>query len=229
MATVRVGSENFHDFHVHRQLLCDNSPFFKSAITQNWEESKTGIINMPDDDVETFGLYASWLYGVWPFSKLCTKHTESVTTETSKCLAWETEKWLLGKAYTLGDKILDRDFCDFVTDSMLVHVKVTGAAPGEWYFKIFECSSANAPVRDILTDLYAYAATNNWFKDDTAIYSREAWKAIAQAILNGRTESLCPEQAPWHTGLTCKYHWHAKDGTPCYKTKKSWLGVAKVG
>ncbi|KAL9006407.1 MAG: hypothetical protein Q9188_000812 [Gyalolechia gomerana] len=61
--TVKVGSEGAQrSFIVHTELLNYRSSFFKAATTGNWDEAKTGIINLPADDPQVFEIFLDWLY-----------------------------------------------------------------------------------------------------------------------------------------------------------------------
>ncbi|KAI4189404.1 MAG: hypothetical protein L6R41_001512 [Letrouitia leprolyta] len=61
--TVKVGSEAAQkSFVMHTELLTYHSAFFKAATAGNWDEAKTGVINLPEDDPEVFQLFLDWLY-----------------------------------------------------------------------------------------------------------------------------------------------------------------------
>ncbi|KAL8770261.1 MAG: hypothetical protein Q9209_003897 [Squamulea sp. 1 TL-2023] len=65
IVTVKVGQEDAQrTFSTHRELLCFYSPFFRSMMDGNWEESKTNIINLPADDPNVYEVFDNWLYGI---------------------------------------------------------------------------------------------------------------------------------------------------------------------
>lgn len=59
--TIIVG-ENKRSFHIHVDLLCDASSFFKAAFTGAFKESSEKTMYLPEDDEGTFELFVDWLY-----------------------------------------------------------------------------------------------------------------------------------------------------------------------
>lgn len=49
-------------FNRHEELLCDKVQFFKSAFQTGFKESREKEMDMPDDDMVTFGHFIEWLY-----------------------------------------------------------------------------------------------------------------------------------------------------------------------
>lgn len=48
-------------FDVHRELLCARSAYFSKALSEPWEES-SGILKLPEGDVDLFRCILQWLY-----------------------------------------------------------------------------------------------------------------------------------------------------------------------
>lgn len=48
-------------FDVHRELLCARSAYFSKALSGPWEES-TGVLKLPEDEVDIFRCILQWLY-----------------------------------------------------------------------------------------------------------------------------------------------------------------------
>jgi hypothetical protein len=61
MVIIKVGPEE-KMFMVHKKLLCDRSDFFLKAISNGFEEGRTGIISFPEDTEEAFNKFLTWLY-----------------------------------------------------------------------------------------------------------------------------------------------------------------------
>lgn len=62
MVDVFVGPER-KAFHLHRDLLCDRSAYFKAAFMGNFAEASSKEIQLPEDDDTAFELLVKWLYG----------------------------------------------------------------------------------------------------------------------------------------------------------------------
>jgi len=60
-ARVEVGPDRT-PFTVHADILCNRSPFFQRALNGAFEESKTKVISMPDDDPNSFTEFLNWCY-----------------------------------------------------------------------------------------------------------------------------------------------------------------------
>lgn len=54
--------ESLREFAVHEDFLSKGSDFFRRALGEHWEESKTRIIAMPEDDPAAFELYMHRIY-----------------------------------------------------------------------------------------------------------------------------------------------------------------------
>ncbi|KAJ8069701.1 hypothetical protein OCU04_000126 [Sclerotinia nivalis] len=61
LVTVTVGKEK-RKFVLHRQLLCDSVPYFRSAFSAGgFKESQESSMDMPEDEPEAFELFINWL------------------------------------------------------------------------------------------------------------------------------------------------------------------------
>lgn len=51
-------------FYIHRDLLCEASPFFNVAFkgAGNFQESQTQSMDLEEDDVEVFAVITQWMY-----------------------------------------------------------------------------------------------------------------------------------------------------------------------
>lgn len=58
---IKVGTD-LEDFGVHKDFICHYSPYFKAAFTSGFEETKTGIMILPETKPEVFKLFCRWLY-----------------------------------------------------------------------------------------------------------------------------------------------------------------------
>jgi BTB/POZ domain len=61
MVHIKVGAEE-QDFCIHKDLIYHYSPYFKAAFNTGLQEAKTGIMKLPETDIEVFELFQGWLY-----------------------------------------------------------------------------------------------------------------------------------------------------------------------
>ena len=57
-----VVGENKRSFHIHVDLLCDASSFFKAAYTGTFKEGSEKTMQLPEEDESTFEFFVDWLY-----------------------------------------------------------------------------------------------------------------------------------------------------------------------
>lgn len=216
--TVRVGTENAKEFYIHKDRLCRNSPFFKSALEKDWSESRSNIVSLPDDEVETFAVYCDWLYNTSPF-------TESISTGTKDVKAiW----FVYRRAYMFGDKVLDRDFCDMILDETMKTAKKLGVTPTGLLFFIFNLAYEGVPARQLLLDVMLYSADSKWLNNPywNDVNNFEAMKEISKTFIRSKESPIEASKAPYTSHKTmCRYHWHTMTGSACFRTKRGcgWL------
>ncbi|CAD0112464.1 unnamed protein product [Aureobasidium uvarum] len=61
MVTVRVGPDK-QDFCIHKELLCSKSTYFAKALSGQFKEAQTGIVELEDVHVVLFRVFVAWLY-----------------------------------------------------------------------------------------------------------------------------------------------------------------------
>ncbi|KAF7504274.1 hypothetical protein GJ744_002532 [Endocarpon pusillum] len=83
---VFVGHEE-KAFIIHKRLVCQASPYFKTALNGNFEESVHGELRLQEQEPELFNCFVEWVYSrnVDSFN-LCgeQRHDSEVWTEFSK-------------------------------------------------------------------------------------------------------------------------------------------------
>jgi len=195
---------------VHKALLVQHSAFFASALEHDWKESKSNLVEFPEDSIETFDLYIAWLYGRNPFP-----HVGQCECKGDRLTRLKNDHTLID-AWMLGDKLLDYDFRDMVVDSLFQHSDAINGWPAKTFIKIFKASAEDDPVHQMLVDVLLYDTSPDWI--DISTFTVAAYKTIIRAFLKHGTQ-LKPEDAPWRHD-PCVYHWHKKNGGSCYKEKK---------
>ena len=62
MVDIFVGAER-KKYHLHRDLLCGRSEFFKASFMGSFKEAGAEEMALPEDNVVSFELLVGWLYG----------------------------------------------------------------------------------------------------------------------------------------------------------------------
>lgn len=61
MVTVLAGQKK-KSFILHRKVLCENSRFFRKALSGPWQESEEGLVTLAEIDAMSLKAYVSWVY-----------------------------------------------------------------------------------------------------------------------------------------------------------------------
>jgi len=221
MITVRVGTKKPKDFYIHKERLCQYSPFFKSALNRDWSEAKCNMVVLPDDKAETFEIYCDWLYNISPFRESA---VSSIQDETQRSSAFDHESHRYYLAYVFGDKVMDTGFTDMLIDHWTANMKKLNLYPTISLFKIFNLSRKGHPVRQLLVDMMLYTAHDGWSKLPcwSDIHNLEALSEITKAFIHQQGQPIDRDNPPYHQPDMCKYHSHAGTDIPCYKTQRGW-------
>jgi len=221
MVTVRVGTKEPKDFHIHKQRLCQYSPFFKGALDKDWSEAKSNVIELPDDTVEIFEIYCDWLYNISPFRESA---SPSVQHAAQSLDAFRLESTRYYEAYMFGDKVLDVAFTDMLIDNLVMHMNSCALYPVFQLFKIFQLSASGHPVRQLLIDVVLYDGQERWLEKAcwNDVDNREAILEITKALVRQKGKLVNKADAPYLKTNICRYHSHTGTDTPCYKTQRGW-------
>ncbi|KAI4717144.1 hypothetical protein E4T48_06676 [Aureobasidium sp. EXF-10727] len=212
IATLHVGKgNNPTKFGIHQNILEHCSPFFKALFLSRANNKSEANTTAEDSnlrncetsialeaDAAAFGLYTEWVYS----GRIC----KGTSTTTAK----DVDLAFVGQAYILGEKLLDHNFKNAVVDFLLEMVVATSSLDLTLPTLIFETTSALAPIRRLLVDLYAWYGHKDWLKASvhhntflsdlsTALLERHGHDGFANKIL-----TLDP----------CHYHEHP-DGQSC--------------
>ncbi|KAL8785554.1 MAG: hypothetical protein Q9213_003302 [Squamulea squamosa] len=142
IVTVKVGQEDAQrTFHTHRELLCFYSPFFRTMMNGDWEESKTNTINLPADEPEVYEVFDNWLYGV-------DLGLESTQTKDVS---------LIMSLWIFGDKMQVPGFQNAAIEALR---SATMEPPRNFRLKdirtAFENSGKGSALRKLIVDLYVW-------------------------------------------------------------------------
>ncbi|EME41218.1 hypothetical protein DOTSEDRAFT_55104 [Dothistroma septosporum NZE10] len=89
----------------HEDLLRDHSPFFKTALDQEWKHGAKREIKLPDDSAKVVTTYVDWLY------------KEQIYIDPVG--DGQPDNVLYIRLYCFGEKIHLDEFCDATLTQML--------------------------------------------------------------------------------------------------------------
>lgn len=209
-----VGTDQ-QNFFVHPSLL-EHSEFFQSALKREWVEGQERAIHLPDDDSAAFYTYVQWFYTGTIFSKAEGPHGYSNYP-------------FLGKLYVLGDKILDHNFQDTVTNAFVAATRQPGEGgtirlpAADVASQIYQGTPKKSPACRLMVDIFVTHGAAVWlerFVDNTSVLDAEFLLDLSMALLNtkaGDVKSRTPYRELASGDVACAYHAHEKD-KPCKKS-----------
>ncbi|KAF2679105.1 hypothetical protein K458DRAFT_490786 [Lentithecium fluviatile CBS 122367] len=157
---IKVGDvTNQKSFHVHEALLASHSPFFKAALTRDWQEAKDRVVNFPEDDVETFRLCIHFLYT----GKLAVQ-PDPKPTDYKEC----KERKAVIAIYVLEEKLQDVETKNATLQALLqaCHDRQQDNQrywPGPACVrKLHDGTAKGSLARKLMVDIYASLATSKW-------------------------------------------------------------------
>jgi hypothetical protein len=94
---VEVGREDPMAFHLHKKLVCNESARLSAAIHGGFKETVEHKCSLPEEDPHMFGYFVEYMYREgWLHDKGTQLHSSQLLT--------------LARLYTMGDRLLARDF-----------------------------------------------------------------------------------------------------------------------
>jgi hypothetical protein len=172
MVTVRVSKEpnKTKDFIFPISFLTTRSDFFRRARNDNWKESETRIIEIPQDEPENFAVYINYVYtGQLPTAAKSDQEIEALESgEAIKEIA--AEYGMLFRVYVLADKLQDFETKNtiMVTAFAISHLRdetERWTAPSSLTVNIiYNGTLPNSPARRFVTDLWTALDIKNIFE-----------------------------------------------------------------
>ncbi|KAL8792219.1 MAG: hypothetical protein Q9195_005175 [Heterodermia aff. obscurata] len=136
MVTVYVGPDSYA-FHTYKELLCHDSTFFKAALQGSFKEGNEQTVSLPEDDVETFKIYQTWL------------HTKKLRYNFDHVEWWLCFAKLWVFADKMGSTSLQNDTIDAICATIRQNDTLPWASPSAVCF-IFDNTSTGCPIRKLV-------------------------------------------------------------------------------
>lgn len=132
--------------HVHKNILCRTSDFFKRATKEEWSKSRADpdTIDLANDDFEVVKAYAHWLYFQQPPAPI------------THCV---TKFPFLAKSYVFGEKVMDITFKNVVIDLVVAEAVASNTIPASESMDILYLGTPEgSPARRLMVDFCVDAA-----------------------------------------------------------------------
>ena len=196
-----LAGENEHPFTVHKNIICNRSPYFVAASSEAWQQQEEkGVVRLSSVDADTFTVYAHWIYtGAIDLDIVETEdkcHHREAARHNRKCERLFYSK-ILVKLYLAGDLLIDRKLKNVTMDKLLDHIQFcleAGECPFSWNSvdRIWSNTADDSPLRKCVLDYFLTQTTETGFRRNNAE------KINAQFLLD-----LCNRH--FETGRTREY------------------------
>lgn len=176
-------------FHVHKTLLCDASTFFKATFSSQFKEATKNSMKLPEDDLDTFKRFLSWLYTKKYALSAC---GASVLTE---------ERYLqLAKLHVLADKLGVSTLKNGIIDRLFEMKKLpsTRSPQQSTITYVYANSARGSAFRKLLVDWYTWHIDFKWYNDlgsldvllDVPDFAAEVARALGGRLADPQQRSL---------------------------------------
>ncbi|KAI4772678.1 hypothetical protein E4T52_12341 [Aureobasidium sp. EXF-3400] len=118
-----------------------------------------------EGSIVAFRLYAAWVY-----SGLIQKRILKIGVPGAENISYSN----IGQAYILGDKLKDHKFKNAIVDCLLETIVSQGKMDLTLPNLIFDKTSASAPLKKLLVDIYVLYRHKDWLKPDGSSQTNSA-------------------------------------------------------
>jgi len=154
-----VVGESKELFYVHKDILCEISPFIRAALAGGFREAEDQEIPFPEDDVETFERLVQWVYT--RALNLSSYETEAET---------EAHYLALARLFVLADKLQIPMLKTLTVLTMYESVdKAKWVPPLEVIGHVYANSHRRCGLRRLLVDSYIWRLDYEWYDTDTTV------------------------------------------------------------
>lgn len=207
IVTIRVGNPTT-DFHIHEQLLCEHSIFFRNIMKRERRKAKERVIHLPDDKVKIFTIYHMWLYFGYIFTR--SEDEGKNASSTSSTAEWG----LLFDSYIFGKKIQDSNFKDALMDAIINKMNTINEFPDRVQ-QVYQNTPQNSPARRLLVEACLCYDSEAFIQK--AAGNAEYLQDVALAFMSAKK---LKRDFTYPAEESCEYHEHAEGEENCYKKRR---------
>ena len=191
IVTIRVREEPAQEsFVIHKELISYYSVFFRSCTNGHWLESGTGVVNLPDDDVELFKIFVQWLY------------TQLIVLNDKQ----KNHYRVIIDLFILVNKLQCSELQNATLDFLYRRFSETNTLypPTDIYY-VWENTTNNSSLRRYLVDLYVYDSQIDHVVESQEHYPSEFMKEVLKGFVKRVPDRLPGEHTPYEMGMGA-YH-----------------------
>ena len=196
MVTLLVGNKKT-PFHVHMDMLCSVSPFFKSAFMGigSFKEKSERLMTLPEDRTSTIDRMIHWLY-----SKHIPYDQESMVPDEPDYKGDNDEGYRqLTSLYITADKYgilaLKNDIINTLQNLRLRNAFLP---PAKMIRYVYRHTLAGSGLRRLIVDWHVWHTDPNWVKNATSQKNLRRCPDFAAELVTGMLAAKhCGRQGPW--------------------------------
>lgn len=191
MVTLLVGKTE-NPFYVHMEMICNESPFFRSAFmgAGHFEETAQKSMKLPEDDPETIDRVVQWIYfKIYPFERKTARKRDSKAHSALMQLA---------RLYVAADKYGIIALKNDVISQLFNIAGLRKTNPEDDMVQyVYSNTTTGSKLRRLMVDWHIWFLNINWFKSDVdGSFVRENSDFSADLIA-GMAARIAGRTCPW--------------------------------
>jgi hypothetical protein len=107
------------NYIIAKDLVCAESDYFKGACNGSWQEGRTTVVRLEEEDRDAFSIFAIWLTtnsldNAMDLADYCHLNPPSITQDTTRITMQEKRYSQLAKCFLLGEYLQAENFKNVV-------------------------------------------------------------------------------------------------------------------
>lgn len=168
-------------FTIHKQLLCDVSPYFEAALNGTFQEAKEQRISFPEDVVAVFEQFQAWLYFRTPLPNIDIMDAPSAYNE------WN----VLVHLYVLADKFQIPTLQNAAIHGIIEGKCNTNQLQITLIPLVYQKTTTGSQLRKLFVDIFVHMShtqdKSKWFNPGyLKFYTQEFLFHVAEALCKSK-------------------------------------------
>ncbi|KAG7005939.1 hypothetical protein G7Y79_00017g043210 [Physcia stellaris] len=191
MVTLLVG-EKENPFHVHMEMICNESAFFKSAFmgAGQFEETAQKSMKLPEDDPETIDRMIQWIYfKTYPYDRKAAREGHQDA---------QSALWQLAYLYVAADKY---GIIALKNDIMHLLYGIAGLnktiPQDEAVQYVYNNTDSGSNLRRLMAEWHVWFVESRWLKHEIDGAFVHENSEFAADLITGMAAKLYGGTSPW--------------------------------